>query len=335
MFATLLAGIDGVDVRQCALNGSHVLAAKDKSAARHELVLAGFSAPYIDSIEEVDFGDFDLGDISTGTSGSEYEAGSEADRSVEPAEVVGANVADTAIGSDARTNPASPTNRSQHPGGSNARGPVSENGDSDDGAKSASQITRKSQTARTEWMRSYVSPLTGEKSSQTSTAGEVERNSAIDQGAMEAAIDYETSRGWIVERMPHFNPGYDIVSRSQDKRRVIEVKGLQSEWTGRGVKLSKTQIVNAQERGDEYWLYVVENALDVQSRKVHAIRNPFLKAHEFWFDDAWKGVADEKVGGAIVRYSPGRRVKVKDWGLGTILDFNQLLVRRRRIGIGE
>jgi hypothetical protein len=132
---------------------------------------------------------------------------------------------------------------------------------------------------------------------------------------MSVAIEHEVTRQCAVERMPHLNPGYDIVSRSKSssEKRIIEVKGLDGEWTERGVKLTRTQIMNAEEYGDEYWLYVVEHALDPHGRKLHAIQNPFFKADEFWFDY-------EQGGDLRSRFAPGRKVKVEDWGVGTIID---------------
>ena len=139
---------------------------------------------------------------------------------------------------------------------------------------------------------------------------------------MNAAIEWEVARQSNVERMPHFNPGYDIVSRSKSsgEKRLIEVKGLDGEWTGRGVKLTRTQIMNAEEYGDEYWLYVVEHALDSKIRKIHRIQNPFFKAAEFWFDYVWKDLADERGGDLRSQFVPGRKVAVKSWGIGTIVD---------------
>ncbi|MFP3802083.1 protein NO VEIN domain-containing protein, partial [Paraburkholderia sp. SIMBA_027] len=46
----------------------------------------------------------------------------------------------------------------------------------------------------------------------------------IDAASMKAVLSYEQSRGWEPERQPHFNPGFDIVSRSPSgDRRLIEV----------------------------------------------------------------------------------------------------------------
>ena len=100
---------------------------------------------------------------------------------------------------------------------------------------------------------------------------------------MRAVLEYEKNQDFSPERQPHFNPGFDVISKKVDgsEERFIEVKGLQGDWTDRGVKLSRTQIINAQEYGDAYWLYVVENATNQSLRKIHAIKNPFLRQMNF------------------------------------------------------
>jgi hypothetical protein len=179
----------------------------------------------------------------------------------------------------------------------------------------------RNRSARTEWMRSYVIPERSEPNNtdQPSDA-QVKRNASIDEAAMNAVIEYEFSRNFEPERQGHYNPGYDIVSRSKrsDEKRLIEVKGLENEWTNRGVKLSKTQVLFAQDNPDEIWLYVVECALDKKHRKINAIKNPFSRANEFWFDREWRELADEKSVGYKEQLLPECRIQVTDYGEGTI-----------------
>ena len=66
-------------------------------------------------------------------------------------------------------------------------------------------------------MRSYVVPEGKGKGTEAAPpSGQFERNAAIDEAAMKAVIMYEENRKPIVERMPHLNPGYDIVSRARN-----------------------------------------------------------------------------------------------------------------------
>ena len=90
--------------------------------------------------------------------------------------------------------------------------------------------------------------------------------------------------------MPHNHPGYDLESRSRagETQRYIEVKSTGAEWNG--VLLSATQFRKAQELGDLYWLYVVENA-DSATPQVYPIQNPAGLTEKFVFDGGWKAVS--------------------------------------------
>jgi hypothetical protein len=192
-----------------------------------------------------------------------------------------------------------------------------------DGSTRGKGTSEASRASRTDWMRSYVYPKGKEPGDEPIREGVgQDLCDAIDEAAIGAAIEYEKTRGFEVEQMPHHNPGFDIKSWHPETHepRLIEVKGLRDEWTGRGVKLSRTQIMNAEEYGDEYWLYVVEFAIDPKQRKIHAIQNPFFKASEFWFDYVWREVADERGGDLKSRFVPGRWVKVEHFGTGEIIE---------------
>ncbi len=86
------------------------------------------------------------------------------------------------------------------------------------------------------------------------------------------------------------------------------------------MKLSRTQISFAQDHPDDAWLYVVEHALEPKKRKINAIKNPFFKADEFWFDRVWREVAEENSGNYKAQFVAGRRIQVDHWGIGTIID---------------
>jgi hypothetical protein len=131
--------------------------------------------------------------------------------------------------------------------------------------------------------------------------------------------------------MPHLNPGYDIASKSQSgERRIIEVKGIDGAWTERGVKLTRMQMGCAKDTGGEYWLYVVEHALDASKRIVYAIQNPFFKASEFWFDEVWREVADERAD-LKSRFVKGREIIMKGFGQGKILHVRSIGASREHI----
>ncbi len=155
---------------------------------------------------------------------------------------------------------------------------------------------------------------TGSKSSASD-----EITDLIDAAAMKAALSYEQARGWEPERQPHFNPGYDIASKSPDgSRRLIEVKGLENEWTERGVKLSHVQFSMAQEHPEEFWIYVVEHARDMERQRVYAIGNPFAKVEEYWFDRNWHEASEERVSSRDINLRVGLKVKHQIWGNGVV-----------------
>ena len=143
----------------------------------------------------------------------------------------------------------------------------------------------------------------------------------IDAAAMKAALRYEEARGWVPERQPHFNPGFDIVSKSPTgQRRLIEVKGLENEWTERGIKLSHVQFSMAREHPGEFWIYIVEHARDLGRQRVTAIGNPFSKVDEYWFDHNWREMSEERASAREIHLRIGLKVEHHIWKMGTIVE---------------
>jgi hypothetical protein len=138
---------------------------------------------------------------------------------------------------------------------------------------------------------------------------------------MKAALSYEQGRGWEPERQPHFNPGFDIVSKSPSgDRRLIEVKGLDDEWTDRGIKLSHVQFSMAREHPDEFWIYIVEHARDLERQRVTAIGNPFGKVEEYWFDHNWREASEERASSREIHLKVGLKVEHDIWRKGVIVE---------------
>ncbi|MDE3819743.1 protein NO VEIN domain-containing protein [Sinorhizobium meliloti] len=143
----------------------------------------------------------------------------------------------------------------------------------------------------------------------------------IDAASMKAVLSYEQSRGWEPERQPHFNPGFDIVSRSPSgDSRLIEVKGLDDEWTERGIKLSHVQFSMAREHPDEFWIYIVEHARNLERQRVTAIRNPFGKVEEYWFDHNWRQASEEGASSREIHLKVGLKVEHHIWREGVIVE---------------
>lgn len=168
-------------------------------------------------------------------------------------------------------------------------------------------------------LRTYVGNSETSTSSNENTAnGKVDIN-AIDSSAIKAVVAYEKDRGWSPVEMAHNNPGFDIRSTSEDgNQRIIEVKGLLSEWNERGVKLSHVQYDMARREQDDYWLYVVEKSTDPNQQKVYAIQNPFKKVDEYYFDNGWSELAEETTSATELNCKVGASVKHHNWGNGII-----------------
>ncbi len=344
MIASLSTGDDDLDIRGIAYIGRQVLQAPSFENAQRDLEEAGyFELTQLDE-QPIDTVSEGLGDLAEDDTSGFHEQSEETEGSGEMAEDLppedkdhqemtapqidnaGLPVGNLGNPHSVHISDATETDGSDH----SAKGAPSSSSPNNAASISNPSLSNhdgeetNSTNRRTEWMRSYVVPKTGEESeSDTSdSSNSHERNMAIDEAAMRAIIEFETNRQCSVERMPHFNPGYDAVSKHREtgEKRLIEVKGLDGPWTERGVKLSRTQIMNAEEYGEEFWLYVVEHARDDKNRKIYAINNPFFKASEFWFDEAWKQVVDETGGDLKSRFIPGKKVRMKEWGLGTITD---------------
>ena len=92
----------------------------------------------------------------------------------------------------------------------------------------------------------------------------------LEEIGMRVAMEYERSQGRTPRDVSAENRGYDIVSTAPDGSvRYIEVKAKAR--TG-PIALTPNEWFMARRMGDDYWLYIVENART--SPKLHRIRNP-------------------------------------------------------------
>jgi superfamily II DNA or RNA helicase len=102
----------------------------------------------------------------------------------------------------------------------------------------------------------------------------------IDRLAVEAVMEAERQLGREPREMPHDNPGYDIESKDKAKNRLlfIEVKGKAP--GSRTVTISKTQILTALNKLDDFLLAIVEVDGD-SANEPRYIRRPFQKEPDF------------------------------------------------------
>jgi hypothetical protein len=107
------------------------------------------------------------------------------------------------------------------------------------------------------------------------------------------AIDLIIGLEPALRRTPEGNPGFDLFEADSGGRQIrwVEVKSMTGTLEDRPVGLSHTQFDCAREKGDAYWLYVVEHATDPAQARVLRIQNPVGHARTFTFDHGWSEIA--------------------------------------------
>lgn len=135
---------------------------------------------------------------------------------------------------------------------------------------------------------SYVGAHLDEDYSESDSLEQIKRMQ-IEAIAIELILAQEPS----LQRTPDGNPGFDLFETGKDGRTIrwIEVKAMTGTLEDRPVGLSHTQFDCAREKGDAYWLYVVERATDPKQARVLRIQNPFGHARTFTFDHGWCEIA--------------------------------------------
>ncbi|HGL5077542.1 TPA: DUF3883 domain-containing protein [Burkholderia multivorans] len=111
----------------------------------------------------------------------------------------------------------------------------------------------------------------------------------IEERAIDLIIGLEPG----LRRTPEGNPGFDLFEADSSGRQIrwVEVKSMTGTLQDRPVGLSHMQFDCAREKGDAYWLYVVERATDPVQARVLRIQNPVGHARTFTFDHGWSGIA--------------------------------------------
>ncbi|MEM0253427.1 MAG: DUF3883 domain-containing protein [Candidatus Bathyarchaeia archaeon] len=66
--------------------------------------------------------------------------------------------------------------------------------------------------------------------------------------------------------------GYDIISEGTNERKFIEVKSF---FKGGDIEMTSNEWLMAERLRDKYWLYIVENTMDDEKRKLSLIQNPY------------------------------------------------------------
>lgn len=135
--------------------------------------------------------------------------------------------------------------------------------------------------------------------STTSTTGADQDNpaksaarKATELAAVKYFMDTQADKWQTLTVMKDNNPGFDIYAINKDgQEEFIEVKGQSRAWTTEGVALTPRELITANEKGNRYWLCVVEFAQDEKRRQLHLVNNPFGLTTQFRFDSGWKTAA--------------------------------------------
>ncbi len=144
-------------------------------------------------------------------------------------------------------------------------------------------------------MRSYV--LVGDDSAYGVTGDESHDTLEIDRAGVDRVLAHESAHGREPVEQDHSNPGFDVLSSDKDGRilRRIEIKSIRGAWTIRGVMMSARQFREAKEYGEQFWLYIVEDAQDDELYRIHRIQNPANRIEFFGFDNGWEALREPDI----------------------------------------
>ncbi|MDO8769818.1 MAG: DUF3883 domain-containing protein [Burkholderiaceae bacterium] len=142
---------------------------------------------------------------------------------------------------------------------------------------------------------------------------------ATGRAAVEYFMTTQAGRWKSLTEMPHNNPGFDVRAIAEDhQEEYIEIKGQSAAWTEEGVALTPTELMTAHQKGDRFWLCVVEYAQDDRRRKLYLLRNPYGLTQQFRFDVGWKSAA-ECVPTAPIKPEKDMYIDMPEVGRGRIL----------------
>ncbi len=170
------------------------------------------------------------------------------------------------------------------------------------------------------------------KSKKSSDNNNQDRKLEIEVLSRKKVVEYEINRGREPIEMSKTNPGYDMESINKvtgEIERFIEIKGTTGSWKNMGVSISSTQFSDAQDKGSNYWLYVVDN-VDESYAKVYAIQNPAMKIDKFMFDGGWKAESEEseqELKDSDFGLKVGARFSSELYGEGDIVDIDGNTIR--------
>lgn len=138
-----------------------------------------------------------------------------------------------------------------------------------------------------------------------------------------AAVDYfmttQAGRWKSLTEMSPNNPGFDVKALTDDGQdEFIEIKGQSGAWTEEGVALTPNELMTASQKGNSYWLCVVEYAHDDKRRQLHLVRNVYDLIQQFRFDVGWKSAAETDAA-ALLKPEKDLYIDMSSEGRGRIM----------------
>jgi hypothetical protein len=113
--------------------------------------------------------------------------------------------------------------------------------------------------------------MAGKKQSEGEGSG-VQMKIDVEKAGVEFVLKYEEEHDRKpIDVSPMFK-GYDVVSEGKGEKRYIEVKSFSE--TG-PLQVTSHEWIVSQRLGKNYWLYVVENALNPNERGIIEVCDPF------------------------------------------------------------
>ncbi|MCY4163682.1 MAG: helicase-related protein [bacterium] len=90
--------------------------------------------------------------------------------------------------------------------------------------------------------------------------------------------------GWTVQDVHTMNCGYDLHAVRGAEQRCVEVKGRAGQASSSGISLTGGELLRANQLGEQYWLYVVDNCIDGIGQLFGRWQNP-VAVFEEWLKD--------------------------------------------------
>jgi hypothetical protein len=273
-----------------------VLAATDAVAAHRALDELGFAT----IAEEVAFVPVPMA-TATGLGSDDADDGPTAESDdVDQSHEAESEEPETPPGPAGETPPTPGTTKPDKPGVRHPDGPGSQGGDRGEGEQGhppgSGHPGNGKRHQKRDVLRSFVAAPDSDDDAADHDADDTDDEGPdINRAGVDAVLAYESEHGRFPEEMAHANPGFDILSRAADGEidRYIEVKSRSDSWLDAQTALSPRQHRMALEKGEMYWLYVVERAA-LETREIHPIQDPIGRATRFGFDPGWIAVAGER-----------------------------------------